>query len=74
MNMATDCCCIPSINEVLCIHLLVYDELRLYATCKVNHAEHHERREWWQHVKQFGGLVVSHHSWNGFLELLYCMA
>ena len=77
--MATDCCCVPSITEALCIHLLAYDELRLYQTCKVIHAHHHERREWWQHVKQFGGLVfhttpgMGQRSWNCFTVWRDCV-
>ena len=79
MNMATDCCCTPSIAEVLCIHLLAYDEMRLYQTCKTIHAHHHERREWWQHVKQFGGLAfhttpgMGQRSWNCFTVWRDCV-
>ena len=77
--MDTNCCCIPSITEVLCIHLLACDELRLYQTCKMNHAQHHERREWWQHVKQFDGLAfhttpgMGQRSWNCFTVWRDCV-
>ena len=79
MNMATDCCCTPSIAEVLCIHLLAYDEMRLYQTCKVIHAHHHERREWWQHVKHLGGLAfhttpgMGQRSWSCFTVWRDCV-
>ena len=77
--MATNCCCIPSITEVLCIHLLAYDEMRLYQTCKVIHAHHHERREWWQHVKQLNALAfhttpgMGQRSWNCFTVWSNCV-
>ena len=72
MNMATNFCCTPSITEVLCIHSLVYDEMHLYQTCKMIYAHNRERREWWQHVKQLGGLEfhttpgMGQYSWNCF--------
>ena len=70
--MATDCCCNPSIAKVLCIHLLAYDEMRFYQTCKTIYTHQHERREWWQHVRQLDGLAfhttpgMGQRSWNCF--------
>ena len=77
--MATDCCCTPSIAEALCIHLLVYDEMRFYQSCKTIHAHHHERREWWQHVKHLGGLAfhttpgMGQRSWSCFTVWRDCV-
>ena len=70
--MATDCCCNPSVANVLCIHLLAYDEMRFYQTCKTIYTHQHERREWWQHVRQLDGLAfhttpgMGQRSWNCF--------
>ncbi len=54
--MAINFCCIPSVTEALCIHSLVYDEMRIYQTCKLIYMHSQERRDWWKHVKQLGGL------------------
>ncbi len=77
--MATNFCCTPSLTEVLCIHSLAYDEMRLYQTCKVIYAHNHERREWWQHVKQLRALAfhttpgMGQRSWNCFTAWRDCM-
>ena len=77
--MATDCCCNPSIASVLCIHLLVYDEMRFYQTCKTICTHQHERREWWQHVRQLDGLAfhttpgMGQRSWNCFTTWRVCV-
>ncbi len=77
--MATDCCCNPSIANVLCIHLLAYDEMRFYQTCKTIYTHQHERREWWQHVQQLDGLAfhttpgMGQRSWNCFTVWRVCM-
>ena len=49
--MATVCCSIPSITEVIGMFSLGNHELRLYRTCKVIHEAHQARREWWQHLQ-----------------------
>ena len=49
--MATVCCSIPSITEVIGMFSLGNHELRLYRTCKVIHVAHQVRREWWQHLQ-----------------------
>ena len=70
--MAINFCCTPSVTEVLCIHSLVYDEMHIYQTCKMIYMHNRERREWWQHVKQLGGLEfhttpgMGQYSWNCF--------
>ena len=70
--MATDCCCNPSVANVLCIHLLAYDEMRFYQTCKTIYTHSHERRDWWQHVRQLDDLAfhstsgMGQRSWNCF--------
>ena len=70
--MAINFYCIPSVTEALCIHSLVYDEMRIYQTCKMIYMHNQERRDWWQHVKQLGGLEfhatpgMGQYSWNCF--------
>ena len=77
--MATDCCCNPSVANVLCIHLLAYDEMRFYQTCKTIYTHQHERREWWQHVRQLDGLAfhrtpgMGQRSWNCFTTWRVCV-
>ena len=79
MNMATNFCCTPSITEVLCIHSLVYDEMRLYQTCKMIYEHNRERREWWQHVERLGVLQfhttpgMGDRSWRCFTGWRACM-
>ena len=70
--MVAQCYCEPSVASSLCIHLLVYDEMRFYQTCKIAYTQSHERREWWQHVRQLDGLAfhttpgMGQRSWNCF--------
>ena len=49
--MATVCCSIPSITEVIGMYSLGNHEMRLYRTCKVIHEAHQMRRSWWQHIQ-----------------------
>ena len=49
--MATVCCSIPSITEVIGMFSLGNHELRLYRTCKVIHEAHQVRRDWWRHIQ-----------------------
>ena len=55
--MATVCCSIPSITEVIGIYSLGNYELRLYRTCKVIHEAHQVRRDWWRHIQDADSLA-----------------
>ena len=72
LTMATDCCSILSITEVLCIHLLGNEEMRLYRTCMTIYDSHQVRREWWQHVQHTNCLmyhlnpVKAKRAWDSF--------
>ena len=78
--MAAECCCNPSVASSLCIHLLVYDEMRFYLTCKTTYTQSHVRREWWQQVRDIDGLAfhtipgMGQRSWNCYTTWHYCTA
>ena len=77
--MATECCCIPSITEVLCIYLLGNHEIRLYRTCQAIFISNQVRREWWQHVQVMNCLAYhmtpgrGQRSWNCFIDWRDCI-
>ena len=72
MTLATDCCSILPITEVLCVHLLGNEEMRLYRTCKVIYDAHQVRRSWWQHIQLANCLayhlnpVKAKRAWDSF--------
>ena len=78
--MAADCYCNPSVASSLCIHLLVYDEMRFYLTCKAMYRQSYARREWWAQVRDIDGLAfhttpgVGQRSWNCYTTWHYCTA
>ena len=67
-----DYCYNPSVASVLSIHLLTYDEMCFYQICRMMHKHLHERRDWWQHVRQLNDLAfhsisgMGQRSWNCF--------
>ena len=78
--MAAECYSNPSVASSLCIHLLVYDEMRFYLTCKAMYRQSYARREWWAQVRDIDGLAfhttpgVGQRSWNCYTTWHYCTA
>ena len=78
--MAAECYSNPSVASSLCIHLLVYDEMRFYLTCKAMYRQSYARREWWAQVRDIDGLAfhttpgMGQRSWNCYITWHYCTA
>ena len=78
--MAAQCYSNPSVASSLCIHLLVYDEMRFYLTCKAMYRQSNARREWWAQVRDIDGLAfhtthgMGQRSWNCYITWHYCSA
>ena len=49
--MATVCCSILSITDVIGFYSLGNYDLRLYRTCRVIHDCHQVRRDWWRYIQ-----------------------